>query len=323
MKALIGLVLVLAGAVLLTIGVFMPLVSAPYVGAVTFVTSGDSPRVVMFAMGIGALVLGLAGQARHAIWPGLLALAAIGYGFFTIQRKIGDLDGRFGDNVIGRLVNKATDSIHYEGGWIILLMGGVLVVIGAGLAWLAPPRRLPPAANRVMVSAGAVLAVAGIFLPLVQVPRIGVEADILGSVWPRVVLGVAALAAFVVMLPGWTRHALWPGLAGLAALVVAYVQVLSNVQAVQARIEGLDDRLGDGWLGKAGRKGLELIEKRYGDEWIGKAADKATELIQLQWGWAVMTIGLVLIIMAAARAWRASGGVSGDLSQLPRSEPRQ
>lgn len=303
MKDSIGLVLVLAGAVLLGIGVFLPLLSAPYGGAVTLITSGDSPRIIMFAMAILALALGLAGQARHALWPGLLALGAIIWGYIRVQDKIEDFEARFGDGLVGRLAERATDTIRYESGWVILIMGSVLILAGALIAWLWRQRDLPPSAQPAMVAIGAVMVGAGIFLPLVVYPRISADADVLGSVVPRVVLAAAGLAALFFAAFGWARHALWPGLVGMVALVITYVQVLTNIQAVQARIEGLDDRFGDGVLGKIADKAVGFAEKRYGDDLLGKAADKATELIQLQWGWAILTIGLTLIVVAAARIW--------------------
>jgi hypothetical protein len=331
MRNEIGRILVWIGAVLLAIGVFLPLVSAPYVGAVTFLTSGDSPRAIMFATAILAFILALVGWTRHALWAGIAALAVIGYGYWHLQDRIGRFEEKFGDGLVGRFVRRGTDQIQLEGGWVIIVLGGLLILAGGTLAWRWTPRPLPPVSRRVMVVVGAVLVAVGLFLPLIQVPRVGLVGDILGSHVPRIVLVVMAAAALVLTLLDWTRHALWPGLVGATALGFSYYQVLANIGRVQASIEGVGDRLGDDLLGRIAGKAVDALQDRLGGDLLGKAANSVTELIQLQWGWAVLVIGTVLILIGSGLAWRKAAVAaatrpdqgSGDVSQVSGGEPRQ
>jgi hypothetical protein len=321
LRDIAGLILVLAGAVLLALGVFVPLVSAPYVGSVTFLTSGDSPRIIMFVAAIAAFVLALIGWTRHALWAGILGLAVIAYGYWRLQDKIAEIRDRFGDGLLGRLVRRGTNLIELEWGWAVIVLGAMLIVIGGALAWRWPQRALPPVANRVMVVVGTVLVAVGVFLPLIQVPRIAMLTDILGSELPRILMFVMAMAAFALALVDWTRHALWPGLAGAVALGVAYYQVLANIQRVQASIENVEDRFGDGWFGRLAGKAAGLLEDRLGDAWLDKAANTATQLIQLEWGWAVLVIGTALILSGSALAWREPAGEVAPAVAAPAPAP--
>lgn len=134
---------------------------------------------------------------------------------------------------------------------------------------------------KVMALIGAAMLAIGVFLPVVQVPKRGaitlVDLESAGVI----VLVLAAVAAAVALI-GWTRHVVWPGAASLALLAYAYQR--TNAEIARSRA-----RLGTG----------------IGDDPLAAVRDLAASNSKLQYGWAVLAIGALIVIAAGVLAWRA------------------
>lgn len=134
-----AMVIVIVGAVLLGAGVFLPLVKAPLIGTFTLIGPGEYHRAVMFVPGVIALVLALLGHTKHALWPGLVSLGAIGFGFYKVQESIDRfqdrIDLKFGDGALGKITGKASQLVELQIGWAVLVLGAVLIIAGGALAW--------------------------------------------------------------------------------------------------------------------------------------------------------------------------------------------
>ena len=75
-------VLAYVGAALMMVGVFMPIVSAPMVGTVTYFKNGEGDGTIVLALGAISLLLILANRLRLLAVTGLLSLGILGYTFY-------------------------------------------------------------------------------------------------------------------------------------------------------------------------------------------------------------------------------------------------
>ena len=133
-------VIVLVGAALLVVGVFLPLVRVPKLGTVSFIADGDWKGIVVLLLGLAAGVLALIERTEHALWPGLASLGVIAFTFFTLQSRMAEMRGRaagvLGDDRLGeRLADVAANAVKLEYGWAVLVIGAILAIAGGALAW--------------------------------------------------------------------------------------------------------------------------------------------------------------------------------------------
>ena len=129
---------------------------------------------------------------------------------------------------------------------------------------------------KIMALAGAALLAAGVFLPVIRVPKRGnmtlMELESAGTI----VLVLAGVAAAIALI-GWTRHVLWPGIAALGLLAFAYQR--TNAEIAQSR-----SRLGVG----------------VGEDPLAAIRDLAASNSSLEYGWAVMAVAALLVVAVAA-----------------------
>ncbi len=132
-------VIALIGAGLLVIGVFLPLVRVPKMGTMNYLAGGSGDGIIVLVLAAAAGVLALIERTKHALWPGLGALAMIGFTFFTLQNRLSQarLSAReeLGDNPFGGIAEAATNAIQLEYGWAVLVFGALMVIVGGALAW--------------------------------------------------------------------------------------------------------------------------------------------------------------------------------------------
>ena len=133
---------------------------------------------------------------------------------------------------------------------------------------------------KIMALVGAALLAVGAFLPVVRVPKRG-NMTMMDLESGGVILLVLAGATAAVALIGWTRHVVWPGLAALGLLGYAYQR--ANAEIAQSRA-----RLGEG----------------IGDDPLAALRDLAASNSKLEYGWAVLTIAALMIVVAGVLAWR-------------------
>jgi hypothetical protein len=120
--------LALLGAALLFFGAFSPVFSVPIVGAQTFMQNGQAQGLIVIALAVVAAFFALTKRHR-ALWlPGLLALATIGYSYFSFRSELSGI----GDDLPFRELREAAlESVQLQWGWAVLLLGALLVCAAA------------------------------------------------------------------------------------------------------------------------------------------------------------------------------------------------
>ena len=139
--------------------------------------------------------------------------------------------------------------------------------------------------SRSLAFIGAALLFLGVFVPLFSVPIIGtVNYFANGSGDGTIILGLAAVTVFLAAT-GRTRFVLFTGLASLAMLALTFIRYQSSVSEMRAK---MDAEIGP-------------------DNPFRGIAEAAAGAIQMQWGWAVLILGAV-IVTYAGWASRKTGG---------------
>lgn len=126
------------GAGVLALGTFMPIVSMPIVGSISYFNGGDGK--ILFVIAIVAGVLAYLKQTKHVLWAGIAAALVLFYGLFNFMKMKSDMQAELGgdeNNPFRGLAEMAMESVQIQWGWIPLL-GGTLTLLYAGwMAWKA------------------------------------------------------------------------------------------------------------------------------------------------------------------------------------------
>ncbi|HKP52784.1 MAG TPA: hypothetical protein VJ183_09025 [Chloroflexia bacterium] len=124
--------LAIAGAIILALGVFAPLVSVPILGSVNYIYNGRGDGMIILVLAGISLALALTGKYRGLWFTALASLALMSYTFFalrgTLQRIENDPDNVF------------ILPFQMSWGWAVLIVG-VGLLIGAA-AWSRTVRKV-------------------------------------------------------------------------------------------------------------------------------------------------------------------------------------
>lgn len=136
-------VLAIVGAALLILGVFLPLADIPLRGSLNMADRGW-PAWVMAGLGAAAALLALANLTRHAIWPGIGALALLGYAYALVNGEIARsrarLEEGLGDDPFGAVRALVVSETRLEYGWAVLAFGALLAIAAGVAAWWSARR---------------------------------------------------------------------------------------------------------------------------------------------------------------------------------------
>lgn len=134
--ALVGL----AGASLLILGPFCPLLSLPIVGSITYFNSGRGDGVIVLACGLLALLLAFLGATR-ALWlAGVVPTVMLGYFIVSMGMSLNDLERETaGDGkLFSGLAQGLIASIQVQWGAPVILIGAILCITAS---FVPTPRR--------------------------------------------------------------------------------------------------------------------------------------------------------------------------------------
>lgn len=149
----------LAGAFLLALGVFLPIVRIPIAGSQNYFQNGQGDGVFIILLAL--VVIGFVIMRRNNwLWlPGMLSLALVGFTLSSLVVLIREIrqsvTAEMEDSLFGGLATLFLESIQIEWGWIALVTGALLILGAAYLGRHDNWRRYLAAS--LMISVGVVL----------------------------------------------------------------------------------------------------------------------------------------------------------------------
>jgi hypothetical protein len=128
----------LVGTAVLTLGVFVPLVSMPIVGSINYFNNGNGDGVIVLALAVVSALLILS-KKYLLLWPiGLGSLVLVGSTFVGMSQRIAEMQLSLADNPFRGLA-----TVQMQWGWAVLIIGAILLLVSAGMkdsaAVAAPP----------------------------------------------------------------------------------------------------------------------------------------------------------------------------------------
>jgi hypothetical protein len=130
-------ILGLAGSVVLFLGVFAPIISAPVIGSVNYFKNGTGDGVIIIILAALSAFFSLREEYRGLIITGLLSIATLIFTFVMFRTRLSGLQeeirlaSRYDTSVFGKLGETFVNSIQLEWGWAVLVIGAVLLLSAA------------------------------------------------------------------------------------------------------------------------------------------------------------------------------------------------
>lgn len=139
--------IVLIGAAVTIVGLFLPIVNLPIVGSINLLMPptgiGDGIFVLIFAVIAG--VLALLGHVKHAVWPAICAIGFTAFKFFQLKGPMDEAAERVAALTAGN--PQAAEYLNQMGGgasmnmlgWLVIIVGCIVMLVGGAMAWKSAP----------------------------------------------------------------------------------------------------------------------------------------------------------------------------------------
>lgn len=132
-KHILGLI----GSIVLFIGVFTPIVSAPIIGSMNYFQNGKGDGMLILILAIVSLVFVLTKKYKGLWFTGVGSLAIMALTFINFQMKISDMKSQMESELAGNpfrgLADVAMQSVQLQWGWALLIVGAGLVIASAAM----------------------------------------------------------------------------------------------------------------------------------------------------------------------------------------------
>ncbi len=140
------------GCFVLTIGVFAPLVSMPFMGSLNYFKNGRGDGVFVLVLAGLSLIAALCRRYGWLWLTGLGSLGMLTFTFFNFQDGMSEMKAKMARDLEGNpfrgFGDLAVESIQMQWGWAVLLAGGIMLLIAAGMKENREHRRTDPAAMK-------------------------------------------------------------------------------------------------------------------------------------------------------------------------------
>src|SRR5688572_3382066 len=130
-RQLIGL----SGALILLVGVFLPIASLPFFGAITYIRNGRADGVIVLVLALISIGLVLTRKYRETY---LTASTALGVIAFTLTALLSmtskmqeDIARSLKGNIFAGIGEALSQAIQIQWGWAILFVGAGLLIVAS------------------------------------------------------------------------------------------------------------------------------------------------------------------------------------------------
>jgi len=130
-------ILAILGALLLFVGVFLPIVSMPIVGSLNYFHNGQGDGTIVLMLAVISIILAITRRFR-GLWVtglcsvGLLLFALVNF-LIRMSQLRDQMQTELADNPFRGLADVAVNSVQLQWGWAVLMLGGILIVVAAAM----------------------------------------------------------------------------------------------------------------------------------------------------------------------------------------------
>lgn len=127
-QQLIGLL----GALILLIGVFLPVLSVPILGSISLLNNGKSDGIIILGLAIASAVLIFMDKIKLLWATGGISAALLIYDFYIVSSKISqtkaELREKLQGNPFGGFADAMMSSVQLQFGWAVLFLGCIILL---------------------------------------------------------------------------------------------------------------------------------------------------------------------------------------------------
>lgn len=120
-----------SGAALLAIGVFCPVISAPFLGDINLFRNGEGDGVGLLLLAVLSVVFIATNKMRFLWYSAAGSLILLGFTFYQIKSKLGSMTEEATADLAGNpfrgIVDVAIQSVQMQWGWGVLIVGCCLL----------------------------------------------------------------------------------------------------------------------------------------------------------------------------------------------------
>lgn len=135
----------LFGAILLLIGAFLPVLSAPIVGSVSLFNNGKSDGMIIAGLAVIAIVLAALNYMKAIRIVAVISLVIVIVDFYSVYSRINkmkeEVTSKLGDNPFQGLATTMLDSVQLQYGWVVLFLGCAVLLVSAFFKVVDPTER--------------------------------------------------------------------------------------------------------------------------------------------------------------------------------------
>jgi amino acid transporter len=140
-----------------------------------------------------------------------------------------------------------------------------------------PPIKLSKDPKQILGLMGASLLFIGVFTPIIRYPVIGTMNTFQHTQWEGPLILILAVISLFLSLTGRYNRLWFTGFLSLGVVAVTFITIQIKLVALQEK----------------------MAMRLAGNPFRG-LADKAVQSVQIQWGWALLVAGALLLIASAA-----------------------
>ena len=133
--------LAVIGAGLLLAGIFMPVLSVPMFGSVSYLQYNSNDALVIGLLAVGSFILAGTGRTQQVLFTGLGALAMLAYSYIRFISAMDEMRSRIeaqlGSSPFAQIAQSALGEVQVRWGWAILVLGAAMTVWAGIQAWRA------------------------------------------------------------------------------------------------------------------------------------------------------------------------------------------
>ena len=134
---MINMIFGIIGSLILILGVFAPIVSAPIVGNINYFQNGKGDGIIVLVLAVVALIISLTRMYKLLWIPFVGCAGMLTFTFVNFQQGMSDLRSEMqtglADNPFAGLAEVALESVQLQWGFAVLIIGTVMLLLGATL----------------------------------------------------------------------------------------------------------------------------------------------------------------------------------------------
>ena len=134
-----------AGTLLLALGVFMPIISVPFLGNVNYFQNGKGDGTVLLIVAVITAILIWRNLYNLVLVAGIISLGLLGYTFYNFNQKMSEVQTQMNQSLTNNPFRGIADAmvgrVQMEYGWIVLVIGSVLLIVSAAIAEVEQKQR--------------------------------------------------------------------------------------------------------------------------------------------------------------------------------------